>query len=443
MMAFNNSIKTEWEGMKIPGLSVYSTFGFGKSVLIQNGINAKLDDKKSERILETLNPRLNNKQVWPIVRLTELARLTLTENDYEQLSYLAADNCLQINEQGLDHVQDLLEKHVEVLDVIDFADMVWLPHMLGKRVRPFDFLGIDECQDLNKAQHSLITNHANRFLMVGDERQAIYQFAGADEKSYENLKAYLETRPIGMMELPLTISRRCSKAATRLAREIVPAFRCLDTASEGSVTEQEEDRWLSRDIGTLTPDHMVIARRNAPVVRATLELLRRRKPAKMLGRSFGKDVIFHMGNVAKGHEDTDAIRQLVMTDLQKKTFQWSQQKYISERMVENYCDIATSSIVFCELCKTKTEIVHMIDQMFADAKENPKNVIRLSSVHRAKGLEARHIHFLEHDITGLPRMIKKQLVQPKPEEVNLRYIGITRTQEHLTLVKAVQQQEAD
>lgn len=436
MLAFNTSIKEEWKAMGIPDLEVNTTFGFGLKVLKMNGVLGKMEPNKTEMMLHNINPRLTNKKVFPIVKLTELARLTLTENDYEQLSYLASEHCLTIDEQGVDYVQDLIEKHADNLDLIDYADMVWLPHILGKRIRPFDFLGIDECQDLNKAQHELIVNHANRVMFVGDERQAIYQFAGADAQSYANLKAWLETRPLGMLELPLTVSRRCSKAATALAQQIVPQFRCLPNAKDGSVAEFSEESWFFDKLPNLTPNDMVIARKNAPIVGATLRLLRLKKPARMLGRQFGTDVSFHLKKLAGGSNDSAVVRGKVIADLEEMKLKWSGMKFVSERMKESYSDIATSAAVFCELCPTLTEVFRTIDMMFVEVKDNPKNVILLSSVHRAKGLEADHIHFLEHDITGVPRTDKGRTVEPKPEEINLRYIALTRTRDALTLVRA-------
>lgn len=439
MLAFNNSIKEEWKAFQIPGLEVNSTFGFGLKVLKMNNVQCTFDADKTEKLLEAMNPRLTNKQVWPIKRLVELARLTLTDNDYEQLSYLAADNCIQINEEGIDYAQDLIEKHEEVTEIIDHADMVWLPAVMGKRIRPFDFLGVDECQDLNRAQQHLIMHHANRLLMVGDERQAIYQFAGADGNSYGAMREWMASRTIGIIELPLTISRRCSKAATRLAQEIVPQFKCLPTALEGSATECTPMEWFGRTLPSLTPDHMVIARKNAPIVQATLSLLKRRKPAKMLGRDFGNDVEYYIKSFARGTDKTDVIKRRIEEDMEEQKIKWSKMKYVSEKAKEKYFDVSTSAIVFCEMGTTVEEVYKTISDIFVDVKDNPKNVIRLASIHRSKGLEARHIHFLEHDVTGVRRIINKREVEPAPEEVNLRYIGITRTQEHLTMVKAAQE----
>ena len=58
--------------------------------------------------------------------------------------------------------------------IIDFNDMVCLPTVLGASLPQFDFLLVDEAQDLNRAQLELVlacTNPQGRMLFCGDKRQ--------------------------------------------------------------------------------------------------------------------------------------------------------------------------------------------------------------------------------------------------------------------------------
>jgi len=67
--------------------------------------------------------------------------------------------------------------------LIDFADMIFLPVAL-KLIRPwFDMVVVDEAQDMTSAQLEIAVGackRGGRVVIVGDDRQAIYGFRGAD-----------------------------------------------------------------------------------------------------------------------------------------------------------------------------------------------------------------------------------------------------------------------
>ncbi len=65
---------------------------------------------------------------------------------------------------------------------------------------------VDEAQDLNTCQTEIAIKlgKKGRILGVGDPKQSVYGFAGADCNSYENFR----TR-INAIELPLSIRYRC------------------------------------------------------------------------------------------------------------------------------------------------------------------------------------------------------------------------------------------
>ena len=110
------------------------------------------------------------------------------------------------------------------LDSVDYTDMIWLPHVLY--LKPigllYDFIMIDECQDLNKAERELILKcfkMGTRLVAVGDENQSIYSFSGADPESFNVLKSLPNTEC-----LPLSISYRCPKNVVEFAQKLVPSI---------------------------------------------------------------------------------------------------------------------------------------------------------------------------------------------------------------------------
>ena len=98
----------------------------------------------------------------------------------------------------------------------------------ARRARPRRLVGLahiplldlDEAQDANKAQATLVKNSIRRtgkIIFVGDDRQAIYTWRGAGVGAFDQLIHELDAD-----ELPLTWTFRCPQRVVELARTIVP-----------------------------------------------------------------------------------------------------------------------------------------------------------------------------------------------------------------------------
>jgi DNA helicase-2/ATP-dependent DNA helicase PcrA len=123
----------------------------------------------------------------------------------------------------------------------DFCDQIWLPVRweLGKEkwFEPYQFVLVDECQDLNAAQLELALSLAGtdgRILAVGDPRQAIMGFAGADNRSYQKIVERLQAT-----ELPLSICYRCPKSHINLVKQNFPEIpiEANQNAIEGKIEQ--------------------------------------------------------------------------------------------------------------------------------------------------------------------------------------------------------------
>lgn len=118
---------------------------------------------------------------------------------------------IQIEREKLEKtiaVTKLYSKYCEILDEIkryDFADMInWVsdafaesPNLLLNYQEKFQYFLVDEFQDTNGSQDSLLSNLTNywdspNLFVVGDEDQSIYEFNGA---RIENLISYIKKYP--------------------------------------------------------------------------------------------------------------------------------------------------------------------------------------------------------------------------------------------------------
>ncbi len=120
-----------------------------------------------------------------------------------------------------------------MVDKIDFEDMVYLPLILKCRFWRHGVVMIDEAQDTNPARRALVralVRKGGRVIAVGDRRQAIYGFTGADADALDLIKA-----DFNCIEFPLTITYRCPKNVVAFAQQWVSHISADETAPEGSV----------------------------------------------------------------------------------------------------------------------------------------------------------------------------------------------------------------
>ncbi len=159
-----------------------------------------------------------------LTSLVHFARLTLTPaQDLAALNDLTARFDLLLPEAFLPGVAEVFDQgEALTMDnhVIDFADMLWLPHRWELQPPLVDYLFIDEAQDLSPAQLELVLRSRaddGRMLFVGDPAQSVFAFAGADADSFWRIKARSNAT-----ELPLSICYRCPRSHLRIAQQIVP-----------------------------------------------------------------------------------------------------------------------------------------------------------------------------------------------------------------------------
>jgi DNA helicase-2/ATP-dependent DNA helicase PcrA len=294
----------------------------------------------------------------------------------------------------------------------DFGDMIWLPNVHGLSLKPFGRVMIDEAQDLNLAQINLALNSCakgGRILSVGDERQAIYGFRGADSNAIQNIVDRLNAK-----RLPLSVTYRCAKAIVAMAQTLVPALEAAPSAEEGLVMEIGEEKIAEM----VRPGDFILSRTNAPLIKWCLALLKARVPANIQGRDMGKSL---MSMVKKSKaKDVDGFLGW-LADYESLEVERMVKAKRDPSVVQ---DKAECLRVLCEGARQLGELKDNIDKLFADKDDHAKVI--LSSTHKAKGLERDRVFML----TNTYRPTKGI------EEANLTYVAYTRAKKELYLVSA-------
>ncbi len=418
--------------------------GLGLKAIHRAGLNVTEDpsDKNEEKIVCELldaTPQQLRKDkptlLMATARLAGLCKLNLKEPTHEELdllsSYYDVDTGNDIDRMiTYDLVPKVLERSKDPKGSISFNDMVWLPNVLNLRMWKSDlFLG-DECQDWNLAQEGIARKSGHRLVLVGDENQSIYGFAGADVQGMARRRQELGMEPRGIIQLPLTVTRRCGKAIVEEARQYVPAFEAHPDNPEGEVLTAlyplQRDGFqkyrIVPDKDTYLPlvqdGDMVLCRTNAPLVSQCFKQISLGRNAFILGRAFGQGLVALVEKLKAG-----SINDLVMKLegwRDKEVGMEQAKKFPSDSRLQSIGDKYDCIMVFCKDAKSPAEVIYRIDCVFADGN---RPGIRHSSIHKAKGLEAHRVFFLQPSV-----VFSKPPKSPweAQQEHNLMYVADTR-----------------
>ena len=305
--------------------------------------------------------------------------------------------------------------------------MVWLPLVEHLQPRQTDWVMVDESQDLNRCGLELVLRacaRGGRLLFVGDRRQAIYGFAGADPRSMERIEERTEAE-----RLPLAICYRCPSSHVALAGRVYPGIEPAPGAATGVI---EEDIAEDDAVDMLRPGDLVLCRTTAPLVPLCYRLIRCRKPARLRGHDIGVRLLSVLKRVEKqpGFVMADFLAHLRRCEME--AFEELARQEVDEMAVQSMMDkFATVRVIYeAERPQTMQEMRDAVSSIFPKDVDHP--VIWLSTVHRAKGDEAERVFLLRPDL--LPHPKAKTPVQAEQER-NLLYVALTRAKQALYVIE--------
>jgi DNA helicase-2/ATP-dependent DNA helicase PcrA len=302
---------------------------------------------------------------------------------------------------------------------ISFDDQVWLPVVNGWVRGWFDLIIVDECQDMNSTQLILAQRACKkngRICIVGDPRQAIYAFRGADVRGYERLKVALNAKVF-----PLTTTYRCPQLVVEQAKRLVPHYRAAETAPQGIVRNATEAMMLKEvKIGDA-----IISRKNGPLMGLCLQLLKSGIPARIEGRDVGAKLL----KVVQGlrASTVPGFMAAVQEWAQRKAEKAASAKEGGEDLAQEINDTMETLLAVADEAGSIAEIESRLNNLFSDSEDGPRPAVVLSSVHKAKGLEWKKTYLLQGTFT-------RNWDATPSEEANIKYVGITRAMNELVWI---------
>lgn len=292
--------------------------------------------------------------------------------------------------------------------VVDFDDQLWFPDRFNLDPWKHDLVVVDEAQDMNASQLALArksVKRGGRLIAIGDDRQAIYGWRGADSDFLDRMVDELNA-----VTLPLPRTYRCGHAIVAEAQRLVPDYE----ADEGNVDGAIREIKASRIVDEVKPGDFVISRANAPLLPLCLALLKRKIPATIQGR----DIMAQLIGLVERSGCVDTACLLSYLDRYEQDERAKLLKAdADDDVLEALADRCACLRVLAPEHHLVSDLLAHLEEVFTDRDDDSK--VTLSSAHRSKGLERDRVYLL------------MDTFRSGGQEDNVLYVAITRAKSEL------------
>lgn len=400
-------------------------------------------------VLADLRITLSDDELRAVVSEIEWMKYALIEKDDYVNSYRIAKLPMAV-EKFLD-IADKFESLKQQRRLADWEDVLLLTsgllrneaRMLAHVQQQFRYFTVDEYQDISPLQQSLLETwlgDREDLCVVGDPRQTIYSFAGADP---EFLTGFTHRFPQAEV-VTLTRNYRSSVEVVELANRIsnhgdLVAVRSFsskpikDLASSASAEAKKIADFISKEIelGTEQSEIAVLARINSQLELIETELAKRgiKSQVRGSGRFFRRPEVMQalmaLRALQTGQlneplfvEVSQILSSLGWTSRTDGSDKWAGLNWFIEVMEE-----LGSSV-------TLDEYLRELQERERSGHEPVFPAVSLATIHATKGLEWRAVALCGLNQGYFP-ISYAQTDAEKLEERRLFYVGITRAKDRL------------
>lgn len=413
LAAFNKSIANELKDRCPPYVDCNTIHSFGYSAVKKRfGSDVQFFGGKMHSIYQQLVDPKKQDLMDSLCEFTTLCKSCLA--DYpSKIKYLikkhSINTCDLTEDEYISVVIKGLDKCKKITKQIDYGDMIYFPYVYNLSIGKYDYIFIDEAQDMSPAQLKIALSAAHetsKIIIFLDPKQAIYSFMGADIK---NVEETLEQLSAKQFKLPITY--RCPKNVVFIAQKYAADFQYTKDAPDGEVKDILDTELLDY----VKKGDFILSRTNAPLIKICMKLIKNKIPANIQGSDIADNLIWFINK-----SNTKSI------DAFKKYLEKYRKKEIAKLVLENksieYVQDRVETLEnLCENAKTVQELLDLIKALFT--KTDDRDKIILSSTHKAKGLERDNVFLLWDTFK-----------QTSEEEKNISYVAITRARKKLYFI---------
>lgn len=391
------------------------------------------EERKISIILEQVLDKQQFKHLHGIVKqLVSLSQVNLLAHkqgpkgwavEARDLDQLVAYHNIDLNgdrERIYQTVNLVLTADANQEGLISYDDQIWFPIIKNLPMDKYDVVIGDEAQDFNAAMLELAVRSLKEnglFIAVGDEFQSIYGFRGADCNSIPHI---IERMHADVLPLPITYRNPRKVVARVNTRFPYIDFFAAPWAEEGII---RDDVPYTKALTEMVDGDMVLCRCNAPLVAPAMALIRRGVKATIRGRDIGSNLISLIRKV-KAVDLVDLVGKLNDYVKEECAKLLAAEKELQAQML---MDKVGTVLALADGENTISGLEDKIEDIFSDHVDG----VVFSSIHKAKGLEAKRVFILKPEL--MPHPAAKQPWELEQER-NMEYVALTRTLHELVYV---------
>lgn len=336
--------------------------------------------------------------------------------------HLIADECHM--------VANILKWGSEHLDTVDYLDLLWLPSELGYFTTRYlsDIVMLDEAQDASLAQQDILSRcmkRNSRLMAFGDKDQTINSWCGSDTEAFEHLKDPTDFRR-DAIEMPLTINFRCGSNIIEYAKRYTDNhIRAREGAQLGEVRHEAH-------LNDAVDGDMILCRNTAPLMDVYRRGVALGKKMYFRGEELGRNLVL-AADCARGETipeiiDSMKVRLIATWDFLTRESGLDPRETVTNPVIVSLFDTIKTMENLPKTVEKRTDLEKFTKDVFsAEGKEG----IQLSTIHRAKGLEADNVFIV------CPSLVPSRLARldwELEEEKHLQYVMCTRPKNTLNFV---------
>jgi DNA helicase-2/ATP-dependent DNA helicase PcrA len=340
-----------------------------------------------------------------------------------------------------------LEQYKRDTGLLDFTDMLELFVRRGQ-APPLDVLLVDEAQDLSPLQWLVVEKLAEgcrRYVVGGDDDQAIYAWAGADASQLINMRG--RATVLGQSwRVPAAVQALAARviegAARRRPKTWAPRQAPGRVGRANCVAEVNWDGEWSDD--GVQP--VLVLARNTYVLRDLVEPeLRARGVLFEWGDRRAVDdavlgAVFTWERLRAGQRATlvqlrgcyNLLRTEHLARGARSLRGIAEDDEISLADLRAHHGLLTDEVWYNAMLVPEEDLVMIVRARQRGEKLTARPRVRLSTIHGAKGGEARHVVLMRE----MAERTHREMEQRPDDERRVWYVGATRAREQLTIVDA-------
>ena len=329
-------------------------------------------------------------------------------------------------------LEDEINNYKEAYHLRDYTDMIE-KFIVAEMCPNFDIVFIDEAQDLSPIQWKMfdvLKKNSQHIILAGDDDQAIYGWAGADVKRFQQEPAKEIVLPQSY-RVPKTVQHIADKILDRIPdeRRLKKEWKARD--EEGSV---HHDIIAIEDVPLRKGDWLVLARTNDRLIKLKPKLRDMGIYFEYKGRkSYRARLYSAVQNFTRWTNGS----KLSLSEC-KDLFEYLGKEFShnEERMYDLKEFGFSNTERWFDVFETEPEDSLYIRNMLSQGEElNLPARVTLSTIHSAKGGEAENVLIILDNTRNIREAIERS--QDKNDEENrVWYVGVTRTKQNLYIMAA-------